>query len=147
MDIQTEKKMRKTKSLLGTLLAIFAFASCEVPGGAQKNDGNDVDLYGMPIDVSNVGYHQGESKIPSYPVSVTLTAPADGRRQAGGQEYCAVDLGIILFPIKTPRCHTQRGVLLDLASCEEYMLNVNIFVKDYDICNLPFCNCSLFVKS
>lgn len=78
MDIQTEKKMRKIKSILGTLLAIFAFASCEVPGGAQKNDGNDVDLYGMPIDFSNVGYHQGESKIPSYPVSVTLTAPADG---------------------------------------------------------------------
>ena len=38
----------------------------------------DVELYGIPIDFSRVGYRWGDEAIPTYPAEIILEAPQDG---------------------------------------------------------------------
>lgn len=52
-----------------------------LPGGTLENEPfSDDQVTGLPmhIDFSRVGYHWGEDALPTLPVAVTLTAPADG---------------------------------------------------------------------
>lgn len=64
------------------MVSVLGPSSCDAKqpgnGGPENELPPQEELYGVPIDFSNVGYHQGEREIPSYPVGITLTAPADG---------------------------------------------------------------------
>ena len=65
--------------LASSVLYLSSCGRVDNPEAIQPGDHTgESELYGVPIDFSNVGYHQGERQIPTYPVEIVLTAPEDG---------------------------------------------------------------------
>ena len=67
-------------SLLLLLSLVFPAVACEKHRSESVTppESGFEQIYNIPIDFSNVGYHSGEKPIPMYKDIIILEAPSDG---------------------------------------------------------------------
>lgn len=118
--LQARSPLTVGRSSYVNLGAIDELATPQMEGALNNESFSDDQNGGLPmhIDFSRVGYHWGEDALPTLPVAVTLTAPADGSDMTAViQEALDTYSGAVLlkagtYNVEGKLCFRRSGVVL-----------------------------------